>query len=82
MKRLALLCFVLFIAPVHADILMKWERVPLVIDLEINQERLIFVEKNVKVGYPPSLSGKLRIQNTGGVVYLKAAQAFDITRVQ
>ena len=33
MKRLALLCFVLFIAPVHADILMKWERVPLVIDL-------------------------------------------------
>ena len=81
MKRLALLCFVLFIAPVHADILMKWERVPLVIDLEINQERLIFVEKNVQVGYPPSLSGKLRIQNTGGVVYLKASQAFDITRV-
>ena len=68
-------------ANVSADVLMKWERIPLKIGLEVEQERLIFVDKNVKVGYPASLQGKLRVQNTGGVLYLKAAAPFETTRL-
>jgi len=69
-------------APVQADELMKWERVPLQIPLKTGQERVIFVEKNVRVGFPPALNGKLRVQSTGGAVYLKAASDFPQTRLQ
>ncbi|OWF75577.1 integrating conjugative element protein [Yersinia kristensenii] len=62
--------------------LMKWERIPLQIPLNIGQERIIFVDKNVRVGVPPSLNGKLRVQSSGGAVYLDARKAFPVTRLQ
>ncbi|POW54896.1 TIGR03749 family integrating conjugative element protein [Candidatus Pantoea alvi] len=68
--------------PVQADELMKWERVPLQIPLKTGQERVIFVDKNVRVGFPPALNGKLRVQSTGGAVYLKAESDFPQTRLQ
>lgn len=61
---------------------MKWERIPLQIPLKVGQERVVFVDKNVRVGFPPALNGKLRVQSTGGAVYLKADSAFPQTRVQ
>ncbi|MCC3701665.1 TIGR03749 family integrating conjugative element protein [Rouxiella badensis] len=66
----------------QADELMKWERIPLQIPLAKGIERAIFVDKNVRVGFPPSLNGKLRIQSSGGVVYLKAEEEFSQTRIQ
>ncbi|EHO1393220.1 DUF3438 family protein, partial [Escherichia coli] len=66
----------------QADELMKWERIPLNIPLKVGQERVIFADKNVRVGFPPALNGKLRVQSTGGAVYLKADSAFPQTRVQ
>lgn len=69
-------------APVRADELMKWERIPLQIPLNTAQERVVFVDKNVRVGFPPALNGKLRVQSTGGAVYLKAEAAFPPTRLQ
>ncbi|WP_337024601.1 MULTISPECIES: TIGR03749 family integrating conjugative element protein [unclassified Pantoea] len=69
-------------APAQADELMKWERVPLQIPLKTGQERVIFVDKNVRVGFPPALNGKLRVQSTGGAVYLKADSDFPQTRLQ
>lgn len=69
-------------APVRADELMKWERIPLQIPLNTAQERVVFVDKNVRVGFPPSLNDKLRVQSTGGAVYLKAEAAFPPTRLQ
>ncbi|EBS3611268.1 hypothetical protein DPD44_25730 [Salmonella enterica subsp. enterica serovar Poona] len=56
----------------HAVELMKWERIPLQVPLTVGQERIVFVDKNVKVGFPASLDGKLRIQSSGGAVYLDA----------
>lgn len=84
MKKLTLLLTVAFIiSPMaSADILMKWARKPLPIDLQIEKERILFVDKNVKVGYPPELDGKLRIQSTGGAVYLKATEDFPKARLQ
>ncbi|MDC9612912.1 TIGR03749 family integrating conjugative element protein [Xenorhabdus khoisanae] len=66
----------------HAVELVKWERIPLPVQLNVGEERVIFVEKNVRVGFPPSLNGKLRIQSTGGTVYLKAEEFFSPTRLQ
>ncbi|HBM3259817.1 TPA: TIGR03749 family integrating conjugative element protein [Klebsiella oxytoca] len=68
--------------PAKADEFMKWERIPLQIPLQVGLERVVFVDKNVRVGFPPALNGKLRVQSTGGAVYLKADSAFPQTRVQ
>ncbi|WP_261641334.1 TIGR03749 family integrating conjugative element protein [Erwinia mallotivora] len=62
--------------------LMKWERIPLQIPLVVGQERIVVVNKNVRVGFPPSLNDLLRIQSTGGVVYLNAKSAFPVTRIE
>ncbi|CDM91160.1 TIGR03749 family integrating conjugative element protein [Xenorhabdus bovienii] len=62
--------------------LVKWERIPLPVQLNVGEERVIFVEKNVRVGFPPALNDKLRIQSTGGTIYLKAEDAFSTTRLQ
>lgn len=84
MKKLTLLLTVAFIISpmVSADVLMKWARKPLPIDLQVEKERILFVDKNVKVGYPPELESKLRIQSTGGAVYLKATEDFPKARLQ
>ncbi|EHS6129222.1 TIGR03749 family integrating conjugative element protein [Salmonella enterica] len=72
-----------FIVPVtQAEELMKWERIPLQIPLAVGKERVLFADKNVRVGFPPSLNGKLRVQSSGGAVYLKADAAFPTTRLQ
>lgn len=68
--------------PVEAVELMKWERIPLQVPLTVGQERIVFVNKNVRVGFPPELNGKLRVQSTGGAVYLQANSTFATTRLQ
>ncbi|SUP80458.1 integrating conjugative element protein, PFL_4704 family [Yersinia pseudotuberculosis] len=68
--------------PANATELMKWERIPLQIPLNVDQERIIFVDKNVRVGFPPELNGKLRVQSSGGAVYLRPNTAFSSTRLQ
>lgn len=65
-----------------ADILLKWDRKPLPVALQVEKERIIFMDKNVKVGYPSELDGKIRIQSTGGAVYLKALNDFPATRFE
>jgi len=66
----------------HAVELMKWERMPLAVPLHVGQERVIFVDSNVRVGVPSSLTGKLRIQSTGGTLYLMALEPIAPTRIQ
>jgi integrating conjugative element protein (TIGR03749 family) len=62
--------------------LMRWERLPLAISLVIGQERVVFVDEDVRVGLPATLSGKLRVQSTGGTLYLRATEAIAPTRLQ
>ena len=66
----------------QAEELMKWERIPLPVPLAVGKERVLFADKNVRVGFPPALNGKLRVQSSGGAVYLKADSAFPQTRLQ
>ena len=67
---------------VQAIELMTWDRLPLAVPLQVGQERVIFVERNVRVGVPGSLQGKLRVQSTGGSVYLLALEPIPPTRIQ
>ncbi|CNI45075.1 integrating conjugative element protein%2C PFL_4704 family [Yersinia pseudotuberculosis] len=84
MKPNVLVAAVFMVMPivVSAVELMKWERIPLQIPLNVGQERIVFVDKNVRVGFPPTLNGKLRVQSSGGAVYLSASEAFPVTRLQ
>lgn len=82
LKVLLAICASLLSLPTSALELMKWERIPLQVPLNVGQERIVFVDKNVRVGFPPSLSGKLRIQSSGGSVYLSASEPFPSTRLQ
>ncbi|MBD2781169.1 TIGR03749 family integrating conjugative element protein [Xenorhabdus szentirmaii] len=72
----------LFSYGANADELLKWERIPLPVTLKVGQERIIFADRNMRVGVPPSLSDKLRVQSAGGAIYLKARQSFSPTRLQ
>lgn len=82
-RRLMAAAMMLFLAGSASGVeLMKWERIPLQIPLTVGQERIVFVDKNVRVGFPPSLNNRLRIQSSGGAVYLDASDAFPVTRLE
>lgn len=65
-----------------ATVLLPWQRLPLPVPLHTGHERVVFVNRNVRVGYPAALDGKLRIQSSGGSVYLLAKDDFPRTRLQ
>lgn len=67
---------------VHATEILRWERMPLAVPLQVGVERVIFVDRNVRVGVPASVNGKLRVQSAGGSIYLLAHEAIAPTRIQ
>lgn len=69
-------------ADVKAVELLQWDRIPMAVPLIVGQERIVFVDQNVRVGMPPQLVGMLRVQSTGGAVYLLASQEIPPTRLQ
>jgi len=68
-------------AAVQAIELMPWERLPLAVQLHVDQERIVFIDQNVRVGAPRSLGETLRIQSTGGALYLRANAPIGPTRL-
>ncbi|AMB86016.1 conjugal transfer protein [Pseudomonas agarici] len=62
--------------------IQRWERVPLTLPLIVGQERIVFVDQNVRVGLPRNLVDKLRVQSTGGALYLLAKEPIEPTRLQ
>ncbi|WP_454868445.1 TIGR03749 family integrating conjugative element protein [Pseudomonas farris] len=66
----------------HATEVMRWERLPLAVPLLVGQERVVFVERNVRVGLPVSLGDRLRVQSAAGTVYLRANEPIEPTRLQ
>ena len=87
MKRLAMqatagVLLSLTLASVHATEILRWERLPLSVPLVVGQERVIFVDRNVRVGVPPDVADRLRVQSAGGAIYLLASQSISPTRLQ
>jgi integrating conjugative element protein (TIGR03749 family) len=68
--------------PTHAVEILRWERLPLAVPLVVGQERIVFIDRNVRVGVPASVADRLRVQSTGGAVYLRASDTIEPTRLQ
>ena len=66
----------------HAVEIRRWERLPLPVSLLVGQERVVFIDRNVRVGVPASLADRLRVQSAGGAIYLKASGPFEVGRIQ
>ncbi|WP_307941970.1 TIGR03749 family integrating conjugative element protein [Pseudomonas mosselii] len=66
----------------QATEVMRWERLPLSVPLVVGQERVIFVDRDVRVGLPAGLYGALRVQSAGGAVYLRAQEEISASRLQ
>jgi len=82
MRRLNLfLPLCLGCATAQAIELMPWERLPLAVPLHVDQERIVFIDQNVRVGAPRSLGDTLRIQSNGGALYLRANAPIEPTRL-
>ncbi len=68
--------------PAFAIEVVQWENIPLPVTLHVGQERIVDVGKPVRIGYPATLEGKVRLQSAGGKVFLLANTAFPSTRIQ
>ncbi|MZH99072.1 TIGR03749 family integrating conjugative element protein [Dickeya dianthicola] len=79
--RLGLLTLVMA-STAHAVEILRWERLPLAVPLTVGQERIVFVEHNVRVGIPTSIGDRLRVQSAGGAIYLRASKPIEPTRLQ
>lgn len=69
-------------APGHATQILHWKRLPLAVPLTVGQERVVFLDRKVRVGVPTALSDRLRIQSAGGALYLRASTVLPPTRLQ
>lgn len=67
---------------VQAVEILRWERLPLAVPLTVGQERIVFVDRNVRVGVPASVGDRLRVQSAGGAIYLRASEPIEPTRLQ
>lgn len=52
LRRFLLSLACLAALPAQAVELVKWERIPLPVSLHVGQERIVFVNRNVRVGFP------------------------------
>ncbi len=68
--------------PAQAIEILRWERLPLAVPLVVGQERIVFIDRNVRVGIPASVGERLRVQSAGGAVYLRADEPIEPTRLQ
>jgi integrating conjugative element protein (TIGR03749 family) len=77
----AVLALALF-GSAHATEILHWERLPLAVPLVVGQERVVFVDRNVRIGVPPAVGARLRVQSAAGAIYLRANEPIEPTRLQ
>lgn len=78
-----LLLLTMALTPAAAAVeILRWERLPLAVPLVVGQERIVFVDRNVRVGVPASVGDRLRVQSAGGAIYLRASEPIAPTRLQ
>jgi integrating conjugative element protein (TIGR03749 family) len=71
-----------FVSTGQAVEVLRWERLPLAVPLVVGQERVVFIDRNVRVGVPAGAGEQLRVQSAGGAIYLRASQPIPATRLQ
>ena len=48
--------------------ILRWERLPLAVPLVVGQERVVFIDRNVRIGVPAGVGENLRVQSAGGAI--------------
>ncbi|MGK8436771.1 TIGR03749 family integrating conjugative element protein [Ectopseudomonas hydrolytica] len=81
MPAVAALALALF-GSAHATEILRWERLPLAVPLVVGQERVIFIDRNMRIGVPGSVASRLRVQSAAGAVYLLASEPIEPVRLQ
>lgn len=66
----------------HAVEIMHWQRLPLAVPLLVGQERVVFIDRDVRVGVPAAIADHLRVQSADGAIYLRADAPIEPTRLQ
>lgn len=61
---------------------MHWQRLPLAVPLLVGQERVVFIDRDVRVGVPATIADHLRVQSADGAIYLRADAPIEPTRLQ
>ncbi|HHT8996811.1 TPA: TIGR03749 family integrating conjugative element protein [Burkholderia cenocepacia] len=82
LSALAGLALLGLVSASHAVEILHWARLPLAVPLIVGQERVVFVDRNVRVGVPPDIADHLRVQSAGGAIYLRASAPIAPTRLQ
>ncbi|KGX70166.1 hypothetical protein Y026_946 [Burkholderia pseudomallei TSV28] len=72
----------LAMSPAHAVDVMHWDRLPLAVPLIVGQERVVFIDRDVRVGVPAAIADHLRVQSADGAIYLRASAPIEPTRLQ
>lgn len=72
----------LVMSPAHAVEVMHWDRLPLAVPLIVGQERVVFLDRDVRVGVPAEIADHLRVQSADGAIYLRASAPIEPTRLQ
>jgi hypothetical protein len=69
LSALAGILLILGFVPVSQAVeILRWERLPLSVPLVVGEERVVFIDRNVRVGVPANVGGHLRVQSAGGAV--------------
>ncbi|MBG6469459.1 TIGR03749 family integrating conjugative element protein [Pseudomonas aeruginosa] len=71
-----------FVPAGNAIEILRWERLPLAVPLVVGQERVVFIERNVRIGVAAGVGEQLRVQSAGGAIYLRASAPIPPTRLQ
>nr|WP_243435431.1 TIGR03749 family integrating conjugative element protein [Burkholderia pseudomallei] len=69
-------------SPAYAVEVMHWDRVPLAVPLIVGQERVVFIDRDVRVGVPAEIADHLRVQSADGAIYLRASAPIEPSRLQ
>ncbi|CAJ7952507.1 TIGR03749 family integrating conjugative element protein [Burkholderia pseudomallei] len=69
-------------SPAHAVEVLHWDRLPLAVPLIVGQERVVFIDHDVRVGVPAEIADHLRVQSADGAIYLRASAPIEPSRLQ
>ncbi|MBS0417970.1 MAG: TIGR03749 family integrating conjugative element protein [Proteobacteria bacterium] len=61
---------------------IRWQRLPITVPLHVGQERILFLDRPMRVAVPNAIVERLRVQSADGALYLRATGAFEPTRVE
>lgn len=67
---------------VYGTEVTRWQRLPIAVALHVGQERILFLDRPMRIAVPTVIAEHLRVQSADGAIYLRASEAFEATRVE